>query len=912
MKKELNRPKRPVIDKMIDKDCTAEERRFICDREFMYFCMYYFAEFFTHKFADFHLEAFDALKFEKNKYYIMEWFREGGKRQSLDAKILTPHGFTTMGDLELGDEVIGADGKAVCVEYLSEIVERMVYRIETEDGRSTECDEEHLWTIRHMSGAYKNKLGREHETMDVRTMLENGLYYERVDNRINKTYKEYKYAVPTVKPIEFSEKEFSIDPYFLGLWLGDGSSDGVRITTVDDEVRSYLQEYAFRLGMKLSMTDSGGTRTPSYAITKNKRGGEASLQGDLRKLGVLGDKHVPEEYLLGSIHQRRSLLEGLMDTDGTCGVGRSATFSNKNERIVDGVVDLVRSLGGRAVKRERQTSCVYKGVRKFCKSWRVSINFSDYTPFRLQRKASRFRRSNRTFSRIVSIEPVKVKKGRCIKVGNDDGLYVTDDYLLTHNTTLIKMYITYCICLKKKNYIIYICYEKDTAKQHLYDIAVWLQSNKYLIADFGQLFFENTDNKQSKKKSVSEFITANHVKVEASSTQEPLRGRVYGQFRPDFLIFDDFENEKTKKSFVITEGITKNMDEALAGLGGLGNIVYLCNYISDMGSVERLHQAAGNDPAFYYHRVDVVQNIKNQDKWMSGDIAWPTKYVFTDQEASLKNATVDRKDKWVVSLEAKKRTLNARGRPVFEQEMLNQPIVKGDKVFDPDVLRKMIAEDVSDPDYCIGEWQMWGKYTPSHRYGMGGDTSEGVGQDACAGVLIDFSAYPRAKVVGTYQNAHIAPDNFAYELANIGHKFGECVLAPELNNTGFATVTRLKDIYNNVYQQESGGEKIIEGQPTRYGWVTNMKTKPEIIFDLKNAIEEGMLEIPDVDLLYEIMSYNQAEIRETKAREGMTKHFDKFMALAIAWRMRNVAVIRGGGVAVEEEEVVGMDKFDVF
>lgn len=96
----VKKPTLEVVDKLIDG--TPEERYFICEHEFMYFCMYYFGEFFTHKLAPFHLLAYQVLKFEKYKYYILEWFRESGKRQPLDAKVLTPGGFKLFGDLELG------------------------------------------------------------------------------------------------------------------------------------------------------------------------------------------------------------------------------------------------------------------------------------------------------------------------------------------------------------------------------------------------------------------------------------------------------------------------------------------------------------------------------------------------------------------------------------------------------------------------------------------------------------------------------------------------------------------------------------------------------------------------------------------------------------------------------------------
>jgi len=465
-------------------------------------------------------------------------------------------------------------------------------------------------------------------------------------------------------------------------------------------------------------------------------------------------------------------------------------------------------------------------------------------------------------------------------------------------SSMAKMFIIWCICFSKKRYIIFVCYEKDTAKSRLYDIAFWLQTNKYILEDFGQLFFEDDANrgKFSRKKSIGEFITTNKIKIEANSTQEPLRGRVYDQYRPDLIFFDDFENELTKRSFPITQNIIRNMDEAMTGLGGDGNMVFLCNYISDMGAVERLHQMAEKDPLFKLHHVDLVEEIGETGELRTGKIAWPTKYVFTDVEAKAINAMVEDKKKHVISIEEKKRTFNSTGgRKLFEQEMLNQPIVRGEKLFDPEVIRKMIAADARPCESVVGDWQFWGKYEPHHRYGMGADVAEGIGGDASAAVLFDFSAHPRAKVVGVYSSDRIAPDLFAYELDNVGRKFGECLIAPERNGAGYSTVSKLVELYNNVYEQEEGGDMINAGEraPTRYGFQTNGRTKPMIIFDLKRDVEDGLIEVPDIGLLNELLSYNQDELRTAKTREGTTKHFDKLMAMAIAWHLRASATIRG-------------------
>lgn len=472
-------------------------------------------------------------------------------------------------------------------------------------------------------------------------------------------------------------------------------------------------------------------------------------------------------------------------------------------------------------------------------------------------------------------------------------------------TTIMKMYITYLICHKKKNYVLYVCYDSDNAERNLFDIVLWLQTNKKLIQDYGQLFYDPTGKeKSSKKKSIKEFITANNVKVEAISTQESVRGRVFGQFRPDFVVFDDFENEKTKDSFLITSKIQKMMDESRTGMASYGNICYLCNYISDVGSVQALLDSARSNPKLLVRRVDVVMN---------GEIMWPDKYVHMDADLQAANSGVVDPMRKKVSLETKKRELNDKGRPVFEQEMLNQPIVKGDRLFDVDLLKLKKEKDVRPAKDISGDWRFWADFVPSHRYGLGADVSEGVGRDSCTAVIIDFSTNPRASVVATFQSDRIAPDMFAYEIKRGGSRFGECIVAPEINNHGWGTLTKLKEIYRNIYEREEDREEYIDSSKPalKLGWQTNKKTKPDMMYGLKSAIEDNLLEIPDENIFFEAMGYGRNDLQVIGAKDGMTKHFDLLIATAIAWQMNAYARV-GYAYAVQPQlEAANFDRFEI-
>jgi|GEM_PF-1004681 len=659
------------LEKMLN--CSKEERIFLAEHSFGLFALYYFSNYFQYSLAPYHYDFIDDLHdLTDGKIREVAWiaFRESAKRQPLTANLMTPNGYTKLGKLKVGDKVIGSNGKATDIIFMSPIVKRPIYEIRTEDGRSTECDSEHLWTVRKMTNV-KTK----YETISTQEILDKGLFYDRLpDKRNGKKYKEYKFALDTVKPVELKEKELTIEPYFLGVWLGDGSSADVRITNIEPEIEHYLEEYANKLNLKYKKV-LNKERTPSLVITGN-RGGGHSLQKKLKDIGVLNNKHIPDDYLYGSIDQRKALLEGLMDTDGTVSSG-TASFCNTNENLVDGVVSLVRSLGGRAKKVKTKTFVLYKGERKECVCWKVSILLTDYTPFRVVRKIKNHKLSKETFSRIVSIEYKREDLGRCIKVSNEDGLYVTDDYLLTHNTTFSKLFIMWMISYNKKRYICVDSFDRENAERILFDIAYELTNNARLSADYPTLFSKRRAIHEIKQNRINNFVTENGIRVEAHSTQESVRGRIHLNQRPAFLLLDDIETNKTKDSQAYTKQVKDHISEAMAGLSPDGCILYLGNFITEYGNIQYIFDRAKTDKGIRVRNIPVM---------VDGLPTWDSKYALTDDEA---------KKTGKVSIEDKQRQL---GSFVFSYEMMNKPVDDTLSEFKKDHVQIVTEEEVRKKD----------------------------------------------------------------------------------------------------------------------------------------------------------------------------------------------------------------------
>lgn len=206
----------------------------------------------------------------------------------------------------------------------------------------------------------------------------------------------------------------------------------------------------------------------------------------------------------------------------------------------------------------------------------------------------------------------------------------------------------------------------------------------------------------------------------------------------------------------------------------------------------------------------------------------------------------------------------------------------GDRFFDPTISFNLLT----DTPKIESNWRYYRDFEPGHRYSLGADVSEGVGRHNSTVAIIDFDSKMRIenrmitkpKVVAVYCSNKIAPDLFAHEIKNGGNRYGACVVCPERNNHGFATLAILKDIYFNIYRDEQD----------KLGWQTNMSTKPRMLHELRSAIHEGLIDVSDDALKQEIISYPAQDLNTMNVDEEdeTTGHYDRVIALAIAWAMR--------------------------
>ncbi|OBG98215.1 replicative DNA helicase [Mycobacterium sp. E3247] len=422
-----------------------------------------------------------------------------GKALALDTPLPTPTGWTTMGDVAVGDELLGADGRPTRVVAATGVMlGRPCYEVEFSDGTVIVADAEHQWLTETRASRKSaqaaavgyNRYKNQRTFAAVRTTAEiaESVRCETKDRRLN-------HSVVNARALDLPDRELLIPPYTLGAWLGDGTSAAAQITTADPELIMRIEadgvvavpseSARYRYQLLLPASDDPAPRqcvvcgkdfvpqTSQVRTCGRSCGGRArfvsapvpsptcvrcagpssgmrlcqqchaavgTLQARLRTLGVLGNKHIPMEYLRGSEAQRRALLAGLLDTDGTVTAGGAVQFSVTSHRLALDAAELIVSLGYRC-----QTSTKRVRGRRESSSIAYTLTFStEDTVFALQRKAilHKERRAAtgtvRSGSRfIVEIRPIETVPVRCVEVDNDSHLYLASKAMIpTHNSTL--------------------------------------------------------------------------------------------------------------------------------------------------------------------------------------------------------------------------------------------------------------------------------------------------------------------------------------------------------------------------------------------------------------------------------------------------------------------------------------------
>lgn len=387
-------------------------------------------------------------------------------------KLPTPHGWTTMGEIRPGDFILGRHGHPHLVLAESEVVVADGYRFTFDDGSEIIANDEHLWLTfdakelgqltksdeewaarrrkhrpsRSLVGVGQKKAHtQEHREFLSRQVTERNKAHRRplsppptgtvrttaeiVATLTVRNGSRSNHAIPVAETLCLPERNLPIDPYLLGVWLGDGTTKDGSITSMDDEIIASVVDLGFPVVGRSSKTGSKGSTWRHQ-----------SLAHALKDAGVLGNKHIPNDYLWASEEQRLALLQGLMDTDGTVAKGSgSAEFCNTNQNLAEGVAHLARSLGMKATVREGRARLYGEDSGP---KWTVKF-MANRIVFRLERKVALQKIATRRttkFRYIVSAERVDPMPMKCIRVSSPDSLYLAGEHFIpTHNSSALLM-----------------------------------------------------------------------------------------------------------------------------------------------------------------------------------------------------------------------------------------------------------------------------------------------------------------------------------------------------------------------------------------------------------------------------------------------------------------------------------------
>ena len=367
----------------------------------------------------------------EGKIILVYGGNSNGKAQPLSEPVLTEHGFRPMGDVKVGDRVYGEDGKLHNVTNVYPQGVKDVYEVVFTDGTGTRCCKEHLWKV-HTRKQCENMNKYKDDRHKILTLEEMMKDYKKLNS---KGQEIYKYCIPVTESIEFKEQDVDFDPYILGLLIGDGGFSGSTVTFTNPEsdlvekVKNYVEELGY------SLTQHKGNEI-QYNIVDTNNHKANHFSDKLRKMELMGkrshEKFIPKEYLFNTEEVRLQMLRGLLDSDGCINLQTTGTpmFSSVSKKLIDDVSFIVRSLGGITGLIED------KRENKECFTLSIRLKNQKLTTSRKhEERIKKGDKSNPLVKKTIKkIQKLDTEEMQCITVDNPSHLYITNQFIVTHNT----------------------------------------------------------------------------------------------------------------------------------------------------------------------------------------------------------------------------------------------------------------------------------------------------------------------------------------------------------------------------------------------------------------------------------------------------------------------------------------------
>lgn len=716
-----------------------------------------------------------------NRFNVLLSSRQAGKALSLDTKIPTPRGFVNMGDIQDGDQVIGLDGKPYNVVKAHDAMHgRDCYEVEFDNGQVIVADGEHLWFTQSRGDRCAGSPGSVKTTVEICSTLTAG-----------KSHLEPNHRIPTcIQGVEYTEKKLPIDPYVLGIWLGDGCYDNSTITVGKRDISDLIDI------LKTSQTQFTKFLLHEYAkdvyslrLTVSENRNSNSLHSILKANNLLHNKHIPDEYMMGSRDQRLALLQGLLDSDGYIDKKGAAQFYNCNIDLANQVQRLIESLGYKTTYVTRIPK-LYGAECREC----ARVSFMPIEPVcRLSFKRSRLKyremvnnsKLRHQWHYVKDIRQIESVPVRCITVDSPDSLYLCGEkYIPTHNTTLFTIYCLWIACFQEDQNILIVANKEQTA------ISIFRRV---------RLAYENLP--PHLKPGVLEYGktsmalgNGSHIGISTTSSDAG-RGSSVNCLILDELAFIDnhLVTEFWRSVFPIISSSKKSKILIASTPNGTDNLFH------------QLYEGAE----------------KGESNWKSERIDW---WEIPGRDDAWKEDTI----KALGSVEA------------FSQEFGNCFLDSGESAVNNE-LYDTLKEECRDPEFVFddGSYLLWEEPDPEKLYVAGVDVAEGVGENASVIQIFDFTDLTNITQVAVYSNNNIPPYNFTTKLEEILKNWGNPLVAIERNNCGAQVVDNL---YNN-----SGYTNLVHFSPNpnkstayanRLGVVAHTNTKYKGVMNMRYWVNE--------------------------------------------------------------------------
>jgi hypothetical protein len=421
--------------------------------------------------------------------YLDLWSRFHYKAVDVDEAVPTPQGWRRHGELVPGDFVFGPDGQPTQVVARTPVfTDADCYRVTFCDGYSVVVSGEHLWTVNLTDKSRIDGTNRRRKwkvrTIDTRSLKDEVYRSQSTPTR--------RYPTVTVAgALAYAAVDLPVHPYVLGVWLGDGTTGRARVTVSRQDVEE-MRELIASCGVGVAVTSHSNAASIRIGSGERWKKSSSDVASALRSLGVYYDKRIPAIYQRASIEQRKALLQGLMDTDGSCHNDHGqCIFCSANEVLAADVLELALGLGLKATLKQR--SALYQGSPR--SYWQVQfLGHRSDPPFRLSRKVERCKEdATQQVRRVVNVTKVESRPVSCIQVARDDGLYVIGRHCVTtHNSSIITFAGSIQeILIDPETCIVIFSNTKDIARPFLIQIKEEFETNEKLKALYPDVLYEH-------------------------------------------------------------------------------------------------------------------------------------------------------------------------------------------------------------------------------------------------------------------------------------------------------------------------------------------------------------------------------------------------------------------------------------